>query len=95
MCVKEFNRTAAILLAILETESSRKPNYELVKDINETDACVKFKQNLLRMKKVIACQRTGQMEGQTDRVNTIGLLPTIVGEALVWIVLQQNSKNCI
>ena len=33
---------AAILLAILETTSHRIPNSELVRETNETHACMKF-----------------------------------------------------
>ena len=35
----------------------REPNFKLSRNIHESDACIKFKQNPLRKKKVIACQR--------------------------------------
>ena len=78
--IKEFHRTAAILSAILKIMNRRKLNFELIRDIDKTDACMKFEQNLLREKKAIACQRISIW---TDRANTIGPLPTVVGRAII------------
>ena len=54
----------------LKLPSHREPNFEIVQDISESDVCMKYEQNLLRMKKVVACKITGQMDrwmdGQTE-----------------------------
>ena len=55
--MNKVHQMAIILLAILETISHRNPNFKPVYDIDEGDAGKKFKQNLLIMKKIIACQR--------------------------------------
>ena len=57
LCIKGFHQIAAIFSAILETMSCRKPNFELFSYIYESDACIKYAQNLMRMEKVIVNQR--------------------------------------
>ena len=55
---------AAISSTILKSKSHRKPNFQLIRDIDESGPCMKFEQNPLKMKKVIVCLRTRQMDGQ-------------------------------
>ena len=50
---KEFDQTAAILSAILEIMGQKSSKISM----STTDACMKFEQNLLKKKKVRACQR--------------------------------------
>ena len=73
----QFHRTAAIWSAILETIGRRKPNSVLVQAIDVSDACMKFEQNLLKMNKVIVCQRNRQInrvrQMHRDRAKTLGL----------------------
>ena len=65
--------------------SRRKLNLELVRDVNESDACIKFQQNSSGNDKIIASKkRTHRLtDRRTDRMNTTGLLPTLIGGALI------------
>ena len=65
-CIKLFQQTAAIFMCISEIMRSKKPNFELFRDINESDACMKLEQKPLRTGKVIVYQRPGQMDGQAE-----------------------------
>ena len=55
----------AILWTILETWVTGTPTLTLSR-ILVSDACMKSEQNLLRMKKVIVCQRNTRRDKQTD-----------------------------
>ena len=73
LLVKEFHLTMAILSAMKESVGHRKSNFRFFSDIDETNTCMKFEQNPLKIKKFIACQRTGHTYRQTDRA-TVGVV---------------------
>ena len=54
---KELHRTAVILSSVLEIVRRRKLAFELVREIDESDVCMKFERKALKTKTVIACQR--------------------------------------
>ena len=76
---KDFHRTTAVVSAILETMSRGTSNSKVVRNIDESDACIKSEQNLLTINKVNVCKRNGR----TDKEKTMGLPPTRVGGTLI------------
>ena len=52
-----LHRTAVILSSVLEIVRRRKLAFELVREIDESDVCMKFERKALKTKTVIACQR--------------------------------------
>ena len=70
---------ADILLAILEILGWGKPNFELVRDMDESDAYIEFELNPMKMRTYLYVKEpNGQMDGHADKANTVGLLPSAV-----------------
>ena len=61
---------------------------QFVRDTNESNACNKYEQNPLRMKEIITNEHTNRLTG---KVNTIGLLPTVVGGALPVVCITKRA----
>ena len=61
----------AISSAILETIGFKKPNFELILDIHENDACMKSEKNLLIKKKVTAHHRISSTGSDLGNLNPL------------------------
>ena len=65
---KIISSNGGIFSAILETVTQRKPNFQILQDNDESDACMKLGPNHLKKKTIIAYPGNKQTDGQTEHI---------------------------